>query len=191
MGEGEERISGSKGEADRPRLAEAMAAVRSGQVDTLIVTKLDRLGRSVRNVLEVCDELEALHCGLVVAEAASLSWLDSQNPMGRFMLQLFAALAELYRADYADRARRAQLAAKAAGKCIGRKAVLIPRPAVDWAWGQKLGGKSWAQIARQAVVEFGDSYRYTVSKWRRAMHVEKARLNLAQSSKHPEGTTQT
>jgi DNA invertase Pin-like site-specific DNA recombinase len=173
VGEGEERISGSKGEADRPRLAEALAAARSMRVDTLVVTKLDRLGRSVEHVLAVTRELEALRCGLVVAEMASLSWTDTQTPHGRFLLQVFAALAELYRADYADRSARAIAARRAKGLPLGRAASKNKRwfPPVVLAFAERLryAGATWGVLAATVARDHGEQYRFPVSAWRRAL----------------------
>jgi DNA invertase Pin-like site-specific DNA recombinase len=170
VGEGEERISGAKGEADRPALAEAMQAVRAMRVDTLVVTRLDRLGRSVRHVLDVAAELEVLRCGLVVAEMAGLSWTDSQTAMGRFLLQIFAALAELYRADYADRTRLALAARRAKGLPLGPPVrVRIPLEAAAWARTVRAGGCSWSWVATRAPGILGASYRYSVAAWRRAV----------------------
>lgn len=170
VGQGEERISGGKGEADRPELARAMSAIRGLLCDCLIVTRLDRLGRSVRHVLDVCDELEKFRCGLVVAEMASLSWTDTNTPHGRFLLQVFAALAELYRADYAERSVAAIRSRQAKGLKCGRKpSVLIPPDAVAWALSSRRVGRSWSWLAVHALEELGSSYAYSVAAWRRAL----------------------
>ena len=170
VGEGEERISGAKGEVDRPELARAMAEVRALRCDCLVVTRLDRLGRSVNHLLAVADELISLRCGLVVAEMPDLSWVDTMTPHGRFLFTFFAAIGQLYREEYAARSRMAIAARRAKGLPLGRKpSVLIPPHAVAWARGARSAGCSWSWVAAHALRELGSSYAYSVAAWRRAL----------------------
>jgi DNA invertase Pin-like site-specific DNA recombinase len=170
VGQGEERISGGKGEADRPELGRAMAAVRGLACDCLMVTKIDRLGRSMRHVMAVIDELEQMRCGLVVAEMGSVSFMDTLTPQGRLMLQVFVAMAEFFRTDYADRSLRAIRTRQAKGLPCGRRpSVLIPPHAIVWARTVRAAGCSWSWVAVHALRELGSSYAYSVAAWRRAL----------------------
>ncbi|MEO1140507.1 MAG: recombinase family protein [Pseudomonadota bacterium] len=100
----------------RERLAEALDYIREG--DTLVVTKLDRLARSVAHLLEV---LEA-----VTAKGASLRILsmgiDTGTATGKLMLTVLGSVAEFERSIMLERQREGIAKAKAAGKYTGRKA---------------------------------------------------------------------
>lgn len=100
---------------DRPAFIAAVKALRAG--DTLVVWKLDRLGRSLLEVLEVCQRLEAKGAGLrVITEK-----IDTTSAMGRFVLHILAALAEMERELIRERTVAGLKAAKARGKVGGRR----------------------------------------------------------------------
>lgn len=75
-----EQISGAK--ADRPELASVLRALRPG--DQLVVTKLDRLARSLKDLLDLVDRIEAAGASLVVLDQA----VDTSTPAGRLFLQV-------------------------------------------------------------------------------------------------------
>jgi DNA invertase Pin-like site-specific DNA recombinase len=85
-----EKESGAR--TDRPQLAKAIATLRDG--DTLIVTKLDRLARSTRDLLNTLDGI-----GKACASFRSLGdpWADTTTPHGRLMLTVLGGLAEFER----------------------------------------------------------------------------------------------
>lgn len=86
-------ISGSLGEADRPGLAALLAAVEAGEVNAVIVSALDRLGRSTSKTIELVKRLQAAGCELISCRES----LDTATPAGWFMLTVFAALAQMER----------------------------------------------------------------------------------------------
>src|SRR5882762_8932979 len=114
-------VSGAK--ERRPALDAMLKAARSRKVDVIIVTKLDRLARSVHHLLSVAKELEALSVGLVVTEQA----LDTTTPSGRLLFHVLASVAEFERDLIRDRVRAGMQRAKAQGKHLGRRA----RPSID------------------------------------------------------------
>ncbi|MGP3723929.1 recombinase family protein [Cereibacter sphaeroides] len=99
----------------REALKAAMDYVREG--DTLIVTKLDRLARSVRHLGEIVDALEAKKVGLRVLDLG----LDTSNATGKLMLNVLGAVAQFEREMMLERQREGIAKAKAEGKYKGRK----------------------------------------------------------------------
>jgi DNA invertase Pin-like site-specific DNA recombinase len=99
----------------RERLAEALDFVRDG--DTLVVTRLDRLARSVQHLFEILDRL--------ISKGASLRILamgiDTDTPTGKLMLTILGGIAEFEREIMLERQREGIAKAKAAGKYKGRK----------------------------------------------------------------------
>lgn len=98
----------------RPGFNAALRACRKG--DTLVVWKLDRLGRSLLEVLQTCETLERKGARLhVITEN-----IDPSSVMGRFMLHLLAALAEMERGLIVERTKAGLEAARARGRIGGR-----------------------------------------------------------------------
>ena len=105
---------------DRPGLQEAMAAVREG--DTLAVTKLDRLARSVPDARAIADELTARKVKLNIGGSV----YDPTDPIGRLLLTALSMVAE-FEADLARmRTREGMAIAKAKGRLRGKKPKLSP-----------------------------------------------------------------
>jgi DNA invertase Pin-like site-specific DNA recombinase len=106
-----EHMSGAK--ASRPELAKALARVRRG--DVLVVSRLDRLARSLSHLLSVIAELDAKG-----AHFKSLADpIDTTTPQGRFALQVLGAVAELERALIQERTKDGLRAAKRRGRVGG------------------------------------------------------------------------
>lgn len=102
--------------AQRHQLEEALAFVRQG--DVLVVTKLDRLARSVPHLLEIVGKLEAKGVAL---EALSGLGNDVTSPTGRMLLTILGAVAEFERGIMLERQREGIAKAAAAGRYKGRK----------------------------------------------------------------------
>src|ERR671936_2859413 len=100
-----EKVSGAK--TDRPELAKAIRRLEEG--DVLIVTRLDRLARSTRDLLNVLDEIGKRGAGF---KSLKDSWADTTTPHGRLMLTVLGGLAEfereLIRARTGDGRKRAR-----------------------------------------------------------------------------------
>lgn len=107
--------------ASRPKLDQALLVVRKG--DQLVITKLDRLGRSLKNLIEVSEDLRARGVGLVVLDQG----IDTSTPAGRMFFQFVGAVAEFEHALMAERTRDGLEAARTRGRKGGRKAALRPR----------------------------------------------------------------
>lgn len=108
----QEKVSGIK---ERPELERCLQSLRSG--DTLVVYKLDRLGRSLRNLVEIIDDLTHRE----VAITSIKDNIDASTATGRMIVNLFATLAEFERDMIAERCQTGRQAAKARGVRFGRK----------------------------------------------------------------------
>ncbi|MDD2358663.1 MAG: recombinase family protein [Thiovulaceae bacterium] len=109
----EDTISGTR--ADRPGLAKVLEMLRSG--DTLVVWKLDRLGRSVKNLITLVTEL---HSNGIHFKSLTDS-IDTGTPSGRFFFHVMASLAEMERELIIERTRAGLEVARALGRKGGRK----------------------------------------------------------------------
>jgi DNA invertase Pin-like site-specific DNA recombinase len=100
---------------DRPQLTAALDQIRAG--DTLIVTKLDRLARSVQHLLEIRKALDAKRAALRVLNLN----LDTSTATGKLLFTMIGAVAEFEREMMLERQREGIAKAKAEGKYKGRK----------------------------------------------------------------------
>lgn len=114
----EEKASGTRD--DRPELAAALDYLRRG--DTLVVWRLDRLGRSLRHLIEVVTALEERGVGFRSVHEN----IDTTTAAGRLVFHIFGALAEFERALIVDRTRAGLAAARERGAKPGRKPSLTP-----------------------------------------------------------------
>lgn len=115
----EDQISGSTSE--RPGLSQAMDALRSG--DTLVVWRLDRLGRSITHLITTVSELEAQGIGFMSVTEG----IDTTTNGGKLVFHIFGALAEFERNLIRERTLAGLQSARARGRLGGRKPKLTPR----------------------------------------------------------------
>jgi DNA invertase Pin-like site-specific DNA recombinase len=116
-----EKISTRKAATDRPGLVAALDYLRAG--DTLVVWKLDRLGRSVKDVLTIADSLHARGIGVRIL-TGKLSGSYSPTGEGKFFFTMMAAFAELERDIIHERTMAGLVAARARGRNGGRPTVM-------------------------------------------------------------------
>lgn len=121
-----DRISGAA--RSRPGLDRLLADAQAGRLDVVLVWKLDRLGRSLRHLLEVLDDLATWGVGFVSARDAGI---DSTTATGRLLLQLVAVFASYERELIRERVVAGVRRAQAEGKHCGRPRVEMDlRPAL-------------------------------------------------------------
>lgn len=114
----EDKASGAR--ADRPGLAKALETLRGG--DTLVVWKLDRLGRSVKHLVELVGELHAQG----VQFKSLTNSIDTGTPSGQFFFHVIASLAEMERDLIAERTRAGLEVARQLGRKGGRRPKMTP-----------------------------------------------------------------
>lgn len=136
----EERASGGRWE--RPELHRLLEQLRPGDVVT--VWKLDRLSRSLRDVLLLMERLREAEAGFQSLTEA----IDTTTPAGRMMLQMLGAFAEFERAMLRERTRAGLLAARAEGRLGGRRPKLSPGQRTEIVRMVNSGEKTAAAAAR-------------------------------------------
>jgi DNA invertase Pin-like site-specific DNA recombinase len=127
----------------RPELNRLMVDARMRRLDTVLVWKLDRWGRSLAHCIRSIQELDSL--GVRFLAVTQNIDTDESNPTSRFLLHLFAAFAELERETIRERVICGIRTAKINGKSLGRPKRVFRR---DEAVAMRAHGKSWREIAR-------------------------------------------
>jgi DNA invertase Pin-like site-specific DNA recombinase len=135
----------------RPELDKALAALKKG--DVLVVWRLDRLGRSLRHLIDTVEDLNQRGIGLVSLRES----IDTTTASGRLVLHIFGSLAEFERELITERTRAGLTAARARGRLGGRPPVLT---------GEKL----------QTAKRMYESRDYTVAAIARSLGVSRATL---------------
>lgn len=115
-------ISGAKGRQQRPALDAMLHEVTRGKFDVVAAWSVDRLGRSLPDLIGTMQELHAAKCELYLHQQG----LDTSTPSGRAMFQMLGVFAEFERAMICERVRSGLDQARASGKRLGR-----PRIAAD------------------------------------------------------------
>ena len=144
-----DKISGVK--ARRPGLDQLLADARRGKFDVVLVWAFDRLARSVRHFLEVIDELNHLEIEFVSFREN----IDTSGPLGRAMIIIVGAIAELERNLIIERVKAGMRRAKLEGRRLGRPPIAVDRQALirDRALGHSLTQLSRTyQISRASVL---------------------------------------
>lgn len=137
-----EKVSGAR--ADRPQLKRLMDKIAAG--DVLIVSRLDRLARSTRDLLNL---LEALSTRGVAFRSLADAWADTTTPHGRLMLTVLGGLAEFERELIRARTSEGRARAKARGQSMGRPFALTPHQREEAAEALRTGTATQADLARR------------------------------------------
>ena len=143
---------------DRPGLCAALAYAREG--DVLVIHTLDRLGRTVRDTLNLIHDLATR--GVGVRNLADPIKVDSSNPsdpMARLAVVLLALFAQMERTYTAERAAHARSVATAKGRRVGRP-VVADSDKIAWAVHLREQGETIAQIVAKTGVARTSLYRH-------------------------------
>ena len=156
-------VSGAK--ESRPALDRLLTDARRRRFDTLIVWKLDRLGRNLRHLILLLDELSALGVAFVSLNEG----IDTTTPSGRLQMHLLGAVAEYERGVIAERVKLGMARAKAQGRRLGRKPLDISDARFE--------GVAHLSL-REAAVELGVS-RSVIHRWRLSRNAAEQRTTFA------------
>ena len=136
----EEKASG--GRWDRPELHRMLGQLRRG--DVVAVWKLDRLSRSLKDLLHIMERIEVSGAGF----RSLTESIDTTVPAGRMMMQMVGSFAEFERAMIRERTSAGLAQARAEGRVGGRRMKLTPTQRADVVDNVTSGRKSAAQMAR-------------------------------------------
>lgn len=139
-------ISGTR--AQRPGLDALVMAVEKGEVDVVLVVKMDRLGRSLLNVLRLIERLEQAGCAIICTSQGIDTRKDS--PCGKMMLGLIAVFSQFERSLIVERTRAGLAVARKNGKVLGKPSaalVGVDIPAVVSLWREETGGIGLRELA--------------------------------------------
>lgn len=150
---------GSGKNANRPELTRMMNYVRRG--DTVIVESISRFARNTRDLLDLVERLTEKQVEFVSRKEA----IDTTTPTGKFMLTVFAAVAELEREYILQRQREGIAIAKEQGKYTGRKPMPLPdnfeRVVARW----RAGEITATEAMRQTGLKSNTFYRRCSNKY--------------------------
>src|SRR5882757_2637168 len=133
-------ISGAK--AKRPGLDQLMSDARRHRFDVVLVAAFDRIARNVRHFLDVLDELSHLNIQFISLREN----IDTGGPLGRAMLTIIGAIAELERSLIVERVRAGMRRAKLEGRRIGRTPLDVNHAALVQ---DRLSGMSLTHVAKK------------------------------------------
>lgn len=143
-------ISGAKGREKRPALDALCNAIVAGKVEMVAVWTVDRLGRSLQDLLTFLDLCRSHNVDLYF----HVQRIDTTTSAGRAMFQMLGVFAEFERAMIQERVRAGLARAKAAGKVLGAP-VQITQMQIDKAHALKAQGLSYRQISAELRLGLG------------------------------------
>lgn len=153
----QEKVSSRAGSL--PTRSELLNYARPG--DVIVVWKLDRLGRSLRDLIEIVNRLDEVGIGLRSLQEN----IDTTTPAGKLVFHVFAALAEFERDMLRERTKAGLAAARKRGKRLGRRPALTPEQ-VEMACTLMENPKlSSRQVAEQFGVHRSTIYRHLFLSW--------------------------
>ena len=142
-------VSGAKDR--RPALDQLLADARRRRFDVVVCWRLDRLGRNLRHLITLLDELQALG----VAFVSLAEGIDATTPAGRLQMQILGAIAEFERGRIVERVRAGLARARAQGQRLGR-----PRRRIDPEALARVAGLPEREAARRLGIP-----RSTLQRW--------------------------
>jgi DNA invertase Pin-like site-specific DNA recombinase len=146
-------VSGTK--ERRPALDELLRDARRRRFDVLVCWRLDRLGRNLKHLVTLLDELQALGVAFISLNEG----IDATTPAGKLQMHILGAIAEFERGRIVERVKAGLQRAKAQGVRLGRPPAFVPFERVQ---------RVASLPVDQAAVTLGVS-RSTIKRWRRQL----------------------
>ena len=146
-------ISGAKDR--RPALDQLVKDARRRRVDVLVCWRLDRLGRNLKHLVTLLDELSVLGVAFVSLQEG----IDATTPAGKLQMHILAAIAEFERARIAERVKAGLQRAKKQGQQLGRPRLRLPQEAIE-----KVRGLSVRAAARKLSISPSAAHRLLSQK---------------------------
>jgi len=168
-----DKASGAK--ASRIGLADALSHVRAG--DVLVVWKLDRLGRTMKGLVDLAADLEARSIGL----RSLTDGIDTAGTAGKLVFHIMAAMAEMERDLNRERTTAALIVARRQGRVGGRKTVMTPKR-LEAARALLVSGMSMREIAPAIGVSVPTLYRHLPTPEQQVIDAEEQAGTLASVS---------
>jgi DNA invertase Pin-like site-specific DNA recombinase len=132
----------------RPAFADMMADARKRKFQIVLVWKLDRLGRSLKDLINTLDELGSLGVDFISYE----NQLDTSTPTGKLVFHVIGAVAEFEKDIIRERVRAGLENAKRKGKKLGRRQILVNQP-LEEANRLRMEGFSYRQIGKKLQMD--------------------------------------
>ncbi len=149
----DEGVSGAV--EQRPALDELMRDAKRRRFDVLVCWRLDRLGRSLKHLITLLDDLQALG----VAFVSLAEGIDATTPAGKLQMHILGAISEFERARIAERVRAGLARVRREGRRLGRPPAQISRDAVA-----SVRGLSVREAARRLGVSRSTAHRCLCQK---------------------------
>jgi DNA invertase Pin-like site-specific DNA recombinase len=146
-------VSGAKDR--RPALDQLLSDARRRRFDVLVCWRLDRLGRNLKHLVTLLEELQALGIAFVSLNEG----IDATTPAGKLQMHILAAIAEFERARIAERVKAGLQRARAQGTRLGRPRQMVPTVRVE----------AVGDLTVEAAARILGVSRSTVKRWRRAV----------------------
>lgn len=147
-----EKVSGALGKAKRPELNSCLKSLRKG--DTLVCWRLDRLGRSLQDLVNIIEELREKE---IYFESLSEK-IETESSTGRLVFHLFAALSEFERNLIRERTKAGLEAARARGRKGGRRPIMTRRK-LELAKSMLASGHTYKEVANSFGITRGGLYQ--------------------------------
>jgi len=167
VGEYKEKVSGGKGRADRKELDKLLKALHTREVDNVMVWKLDRLGRSVADLLNTIEIIRTAGANLYSRDDG----IDTNTSMGKLMFTVVSAFAEFQKDIINENVKAGVARAKEKGVRFGRPPIKVRRK--ERIKSKLAEGKSIRETARELKESVG-----TVSRIRKLMNVKRGMTSL-------------
>ena len=149
--------TGSGTRKDLPGWKDCNKVLRSG--DTLVIWRLDRLGRSLQHLVEIMNDLDKREVGFRILEGQG-SNLDTNTAEGRMLFNLFAVLAEYERSLISERTKAGLAAARSRGRKGGRPWLLTPTQVLGLSEAMKNRTAKPRELARELGISIPTLYNY-------------------------------